>query len=319
VSNLKNLIAKLDNWQRRHRFAGFVYAVIKKSLDDQVNYQSALVTYYGFLALFPLLLVATTVVGIVLRNDVSLQQQVLGSIDKYLPIIGSGLQHNINGFHKTGIALVIGVLLTLYGARGVTSALQSSFNHIWQVPRVRRPGFLKNLLRSFGLLLIVGIGFVLAAALSGTAASLGRSFIFRAISVAVSLIILFATFSFLFKAGTASAKARHRRNFLGAAAAATGIEILQVGGGYLLQHEIQHFGALYGTFAVVLGLLFWIYLQVEVVLYSVEIASVHRLKLAPRGLLASNPTSGDERACHLAANRGKLQKREKITVKLEDG
>lgn len=310
----KNL-KRLDGWQRKRPFVSFVFAVVKKAGDDQLGYQAALITYYGFLALFPLLLVATTVLQLVLYRDQHLQARVLNSINQYLPMIGRDLQNNIHGFHKSGLALVIGTIITFYGARGVANALQNGLNHIWQVPRVRRPGFPKNLVTSFSLLL-GNLGFILAAVLSGFAAGLGQSFIFTVISILISLIVLFATFMYIFKAGTVSIVARRRHNYSGALGAALGLQVLQLIGGYVLNHELKRLDGLYGTFAVVLGLLFWLYLQVQVVLYSVEISAVRRLKLWPRSIVRENLTPQDLRAYALAAGREQLHPDIKIYVKL---
>ncbi|MGH7195919.1 MAG: YihY/virulence factor BrkB family protein [Candidatus Saccharimonadales bacterium] len=308
---MQRFLNKLDEWQRRRPIASFIFAVIKKSGDDQLGYQAALITYYGFLALFPLLLIATTVLQIVLRSDRHLEAQVLNSINQYLPLIGGDLKSNIQGFHRSGLALIVGALLTFYGARGVAVALQNALNHLWGVPRFKRPGFPKNVLKSFGLIIFGGGGFILASVLSSAAASLGRSFVFTGASILISLIILFGTFLFIFRFGTVSAAARRSHNFIGALGAAIGLQVLQTGGGFLLAHEIKHLGVLYGTFAVVLGLLFWLYLQVQVVLYSVEIATVHNLKLVPRSLTGNRPTDGDERVQKLATARGQLQKSRK--------
>jgi membrane protein len=55
-----------DAFQRRHRWAGFPLAVVYKFSEDQGAYLAALITYYGFLSLFPLLLLLASVLGFVL-------------------------------------------------------------------------------------------------------------------------------------------------------------------------------------------------------------------------------------------------------------
>jgi uncharacterized BrkB/YihY/UPF0761 family membrane protein len=56
-----------DRFQQRHRSIGFPLAVLQKYADDQGGYHAATITYYGFFAIFPLLLVLTTVLGFVSR------------------------------------------------------------------------------------------------------------------------------------------------------------------------------------------------------------------------------------------------------------
>ena len=73
------LVEKLDGFQRRRRWAGFPLAVVYKFADDQGSYLAALIAYYGFLSLFPLLLLLVTILGFVLQNDAQLQEQLLDS------------------------------------------------------------------------------------------------------------------------------------------------------------------------------------------------------------------------------------------------
>jgi uncharacterized BrkB/YihY/UPF0761 family membrane protein len=67
------VISWLDGYQRRHRWLGLPIAVVYKFVDDQGGYLAALITYYGFLSLFPLLLILATVVGFVLPGAPALQ------------------------------------------------------------------------------------------------------------------------------------------------------------------------------------------------------------------------------------------------------
>ena len=69
----KRVVDSLDAYQRDHRWIGFPIAVIYKFTDDQGSYLAALITYYGFLSLFPLLLLLVTVLGFVLQGDPHLQ------------------------------------------------------------------------------------------------------------------------------------------------------------------------------------------------------------------------------------------------------
>ena len=50
---VKQIIAWADRLQRKHGVLGFPYAVVKKYGDDAGGRQAALITYYGFLSIFP--------------------------------------------------------------------------------------------------------------------------------------------------------------------------------------------------------------------------------------------------------------------------
>src|SRR6184192_2444493 len=80
MSAIKNLVRRLDDHQRTHRWLGFPLAVGKKFGDDQGGYLAALVAYYGFFSLFPLLLVFVTVLGFVLGGNQALTQKVVHSV-----------------------------------------------------------------------------------------------------------------------------------------------------------------------------------------------------------------------------------------------
>ena len=128
----------LDGYQRRHRWVGFPVAVIYKLFEDHGPYLAALITFYGFLSLFPLLLLLTSLLGFLLQGDSDLQQRILDSTLSQFPIIGDQL-NDPQSLHGSGTAVVIGVLVALYGALGVAQALQHAMNVAWAVPRTVDP------------------------------------------------------------------------------------------------------------------------------------------------------------------------------------
>jgi YihY family inner membrane protein len=262
-----------------------------------------------------LLLVLATILKIVLRHDAGLRHQIIDGATTYFPVVGSELQHNIHSLGKTGLALIVGVLLTLYGARGVGNAFRYSVNHIWQVPRSKRSGFPLGLLKSFALIFVGGIGLLAASVTAGYSANAGSLALSLLLAVA-SLLILFSLFPFMIKISL-PVQVTYRQVWLGAVAAAVGLAILQEVGGYLLTHELKNLDNLYGTFALVLGLLFWIYLQAQIVLYALEIETVRLFKLWPRSLVEDNLTDADKRALTLYARRNRLSQKERVDTVFE--
>ena len=124
----------LDGYQRRHRWAGFPVAVIYKFFEDQGPYLAALITFYGFLSLFPLLLLLASVLGFVLQDNGDLERRILDSALSQFPVIGDQLSDPV-GLQGNRTAVVIGGLVALYGALGVAQALQNAMNVAWAVPR----------------------------------------------------------------------------------------------------------------------------------------------------------------------------------------
>ena len=124
----------------------------KKFGDDQAGNLAALIAYYAFVAIFPLLLVLVTVLNIVLKNDPGLQQPAAELRAGAVPGDRPAARQHIGPLHQTGLALVVGLLGTFIGARGVATAMQNALNSAWEIPFARRPGFPWSWLRSFGLI-----------------------------------------------------------------------------------------------------------------------------------------------------------------------
>ena len=291
---MQKIIQWLDNFQRKHRPAAFVVAVIKKYTDDEGGQQAALLTYYAFLSLFPLLLVLTTLTEFISSSHSELQASIVKGTTNYFPVLGTQLAGHVNTLQKSGVALVVGILFTLYGAHGVADAFQNGVQRLWGIPKSKRPGFPQSTLKSLAIIFIAGFGFVVASISVAVAGAAGHGWAFRALSVAINLVIWSGLFILLLNVSLP----RHvpfKETRPAALTAAVGLVILQVLGGYLLKRELKHLDALYSYFALALGLLFWIYLQVQVVFYSLEIAAVRSHKLWPRSLTASQPTDADRR------------------------
>jgi membrane protein len=302
MNALRAVITRIDTFQQRHRTLAIPYAVIKKYGDDEAGSQGALLAYYGFVSLFPLLIVATSVINLISQHRPSLREHLLQSIGEYFPAIGNDLQSSIHTSGKTGLGLTIGLLVTLYGARGVANAVRRAMDHVWQVPHRERAGFPKGLAKSFGLIIGAGSGMLLAAFLSSYATAFGHSFLWKSGISLASLFILFWTFCFLFRYATSSTHKLHD-NFPGAILAAVGLQILQSVGGYLITHQLKNLNGLSAQFAVVLALLFWLYLQAQVFLYAAEVNTVRTLRLWPRSITGNPLTTADKQALRLYAQR----------------
>lgn len=291
---LQRTVSSLDAYQQRHRGTAFGFAVIKKYGEDGIGTQAALLTYYGFLALFPLLMVVTTVTNSVIGSRPHLQDTVIKGVTNYFPLLGSQLSAHVNGLNRSGLALFVGILFTIYGARGVADAFRKGVQHIWQIPMSQRDKFPESTLKTLCMLIVGGLGFITASVLAGLAAAAGHAPGFRVLSLLLNVFILFWLFDFLINFSLP----RHvpfKQIKVGAAVAAIGLVILQSLGGYLLTRELKNLDALYSYFAIALGLLFWIYLQTQILYYAIEIAYVRSHKLWPRSLDGSHPTPVDNK------------------------
>lgn len=282
-------LERTDAFQRKHRVAGFPLAVLYKFFDDRGPYLAALVTYYGFVSLFPLLLLFLSALGFFLHGDPHLQQRFVKSALANFPIIGPQLRHNVSGFQGSGVALAIGIAGTLYGGLGVTQAAQTSFNRIYGVPRNEQPNPFKSRLRSLGLLGLLGGAVLLStgvATLVATANSvserlgLGLRIAGYAVSFAINLALFTAGFQLL-----TARRLRIRNVITGGLITAIGWTLLQTEGTRYLSERLNHASEVYGTFGLVLGALAWIYLVALMLMLSAEINVVLHRRLWPRALL----------------------------------
>jgi membrane protein len=308
MNRIEKAVRAADELQQRHAWLAVPVAVWKKFGDDQAGNLAALIAYSALVAIFPLLLVLVTVLDIVLKDNPGLKQTVLNAVDKYPAV--SLLEGHVDRLNQTGIALAVGLVGTFIGTLGVANSLQNALNSAWEIPFSRRPGFPWSWLRSITLIVVVGTGFIATTILSGLAAGAGRVLPGAGSSVlalAVSLILNFGLFWLAFRLATAK-DITWRQLWLGAAISAVIWQILQAFGGYFLSHQIAHASPLYGTFAVVLGLIAWLYLQAQLTLYAVEINVVLAYRLWPRSLAPPPYTEQDRRAFELYVEKRRNQR-----------
>jgi membrane protein len=319
VNPARPLMRAADRFQQRRPVLAFPVAVWKKFGDDSAGSLAALIAYYAFASIFPLLLVLVTATNLVLQNHPHLKATVEGKATADFPGLGKELlpSHGISG---AGFALAIGIIMTLLAARGVANAAQNAFNEVWEVPIVRRPGFFPGMLRSVGLLVAVGLGQIVTLIIAGLAGGAGQAFSgvgAYVAATAVALILNVGLFWVAFRLGTASEVAG-RDLWLGAVISAVAWEVLQSLGAYLLRHFVSHSSAAAGTFSVVLGLLAWFYLQAQITLYAVEVSVVHARRLWPRSMFPPPLTEHDLRAFQMYAEVQQRRPEQEIESRFPD-
>ncbi|HET9076661.1 MAG TPA: YihY/virulence factor BrkB family protein [Acidimicrobiales bacterium] len=282
-------VERFDAYQRRHNWLGFALAVVYKAFDDRAPYLAALVTYYSFVSLFPLILLFVSVAGFVLQTDPHLRQEVVNSAVGNLPGIGSELRKQIGGFKGSGAAIVVGVVGLLYGALGATQAAQAAFNQIYSIPRNEQPNPIRSRVRSLGLLLLLGTAVIVSSGINilvstgnSVSAQLGAGL--RVGGFIVSLAINLGLFTLAFQLLTAK-DLRVRDVLTGGVIAGAAWQLLQTFGSQYVAHEVHHGGALYGVFGVVLATLAYVYIEALFLMLSAEINVVLQRRLWPRSLL----------------------------------
>ncbi|HSP29101.1 MAG TPA: YihY/virulence factor BrkB family protein, partial [Ilumatobacteraceae bacterium] len=276
------LTERVDAFQRRHPVAGFPIGVIYKFGEDQGPYLAALITYYGFLSLFPLLLLLTSVLGFVLDGRPELQQQILDSTLSQFPVIGDELA-DPRGLQGSVGAIIVGGLVALYGALGIAQAIQNAMNVTWSVRRNHRPNPIRARLRSLRLIAVVGIAIMVTTILSG-AGSNARTFgadvgaWSTVAAIILSILVNGAVFVVTFRIFRPNS-VRGRDVMPGAIVAAIIWQLLQFFGVAFVGNVVKDSGATYGVFALVLGLLAWIFLAAVGVVIGSEVNVVRTKRL----------------------------------------
>jgi len=294
---IDDLLDRADALQRRWPPAAFAVAVWKKFSDDRAGDLAALIAYYAFVAIFPLLLVLVTLLDLVLRHDAALRHKLVDSALSAYPVVGTQIKNSVHPLTSTGLALAAGLIAALFGARGVARAMQNALNSVWAVPPDRRPAFPASALRSFGLVVVIGLGQILTSFLSSLAVGAGH-LVIGILAEAGIIALAFAgnvgVFWLALRLATA-AEVSWTDLRLGAILSAVSWQALQLFGTFIVGHTLRHTSALYGVFGVVLGLMAWLYLQAQVTLYAVEACTVRAWRLWPRSLRPP-PTHQDLRA-----------------------
>ena len=306
----------LDHRQQQSPRLGFIAAVVKKFGDDQAGQLAALIAYYGFVSLFPLLLVLVTVLGFVLEGDPRTQSSVLHSTLGQFPIIGDQLQRNIHSLKGSPGALLIGVAGLLFGGLGIVGVTQNAFQQVWHIPRKHRPNFLSWRLRGLGLLAVLGVLLVVSTVTAGyvSAQTAGAIAVLGGVLLALvfNLLLFFAAFKFL-----GPEEIPTRDLIPGVIFAAVLWQILQHLGGYYVSHVVRHAHETSGLFAFVLGLLAWLYLGGQVTLIAAEINVVRARALWPRSFFSPPLLDADKRALTSSAEAEERVQEENVEVNFD--
>jgi YihY family inner membrane protein len=272
---------RLDDLQRRHRALAFAVGVSRKFVDDEAWYRAALIAYYGFLSIFPLLMVAVTIVDVVVRNDPELRRRIVTEILGYVPVVGDSVQ--VEPLPGSGATIVIGLLVTLWAGLGVLRVIQVVSNDVWGVPTRQRLGFLASRIRGLLLLAFFGAFFVGVTLISGVVTSVGGQGLDRLwlllVNVLLNTLLFLASYRFLTD--------RHptwSEVWPGAVFAGILWTGLQAAGTYLVTRKTASASAVYGVFATAIGLMLWLQIGAMFSIVGVEINAVRVGRLWPRSL-----------------------------------
>ncbi len=313
--SINDRLQDLDHRQQGTKGVRFIAAVIKKFGDDQAGQLAALISYYGFVSLFPLLLVFVTVLGFVLEGNPKLQKEILDGTLGQFPVLSDSLKlHALKG---SPAALAIGVVGALLAGLGIMSATHNAMDRIWAVPIKERSNFLTSRLSGLAMFAVLGTLAVASTTAAGFvgAASHGTAAVLAGVVVAFAFNLIL--FGVAFKLLT-SADPSWRELAPGVITATIFFQLLQHLGGYYVDHTLKRTAPLYGIFAVVLGLLAWLYLGAQMTIFAAEINVVKARRLWPRSFFSSPLLEADRRALTDTAEIEERVEQENVEVSFED-
>jgi YihY family inner membrane protein len=311
---LERSARQLDGLQQRHVALALPIAVMKKFGDDNAGVLVSNLVVSALAALFPLLLLLVTVLGIVLGHDQGLRERVLHSTLADFPVVGNQLGGNIHALQRgSTLALAVALAALAWSSTGLAQAGLFAMSEIWNLPGPQRPNYLQRLTRSFLFLGVLVVGLVVTTWLVGLGAFVHRGLPLTTAAECAAVTVNVGQYLLVFRVLTSTA-VRTRCLWPGALLGGVGWTALQAVGGYLIAHDLRNTSEVYGTFAVVLGLLAWIYLGVRLSVYAGELNVVLARHLWPRGIVQPPLTEADQRS--LSAEVKQNQRRPEQTVEV---
>jgi uncharacterized BrkB/YihY/UPF0761 family membrane protein len=134
-------IARVDDIQRSSTPPAFVFAVLKKAGDDNAGALIANLSFVGLVSVFPLLLLAVTLLQVLVGSYAGIRGAVDRSLVAQLPIVGSQLVSHVQPLHRSSVVgLLVGLVGLAWGATGLCVAGIFTMAQLWNVPGPDRPG-----------------------------------------------------------------------------------------------------------------------------------------------------------------------------------
>jgi membrane protein len=306
------ILEELDGVQKRSRPLSLALATFKKFSEDQSTSLAAMVAFWAFFSVFPLLLVAVTVLGWVLTTGE--KDSVLTRIAEMFPLLNP---KDIKGLTGAWWPVAVGGLSALWSGIGVVGTLQTALNSVWEVPYHRRPGRVKQIIRSLVVMSTIGVGLVATTLLSsfitsssngvnlGIAGHIGGYLIAMVFDVALVL----AAFRILTERDLTI-----RDVLPGAILAGVAFFVLQELSAFIISRHLKSAQSTYGHFATVITILWWFYLQAVITMLGAQLNVVLKERLYPRSLVNAPQTEADHRVLQAYAGERAYQPEEQVVA-----
>jgi membrane protein len=280
----------------RKEFFTVARSTLREFNRDDVSLLAAGVTYFAFLSIFPLLVLAITLAGIFF-TPADASEFIFRYAAQYAPgsrqLLAEAMGEAFSNRADAWWLALIGLIALMFSASNAFGILDKAINRAWQSEKV--PGFIVSKLVSFAMMLVVGVLLILASvaavvlSMARRAASRvaggevpGSSVFWHIVSIGVSLALVFVIFLLMYRY-LPRCDVSWRDVWPGALLAAVAWVLLKELFAIFLSTPLADFSATYGTVSTVVALLIWIYLSSLIILTGAEFTSetyhVRRLRV----------------------------------------
>jgi membrane protein len=270
---------KLQPLRERSNAVDFALDTLAAYSRHRTGRNASLLAYMGILTVFPLLLAATTVLGIVLEGNEKLQDEIIDSAFSKIPVIGSQILDNQGQLPSDWWAFAVGLAAAIWGSLRAFVAMQTALDDIWEIETGRDNYFLQRLraLIGIGVIFLSQLGSVVLASLVSHA-GLPRTgqFLLTVGGLALNVAVVAAMYRYLTSRDTT-----WRMVWPGAVLTGVIFTALQLLGTNIVSRQSTNANEIYGTFGAIITLAAWISLHGLVALVGAEFnATIERRRLA---------------------------------------
>jgi membrane protein len=261
---------KVTELRRRSRLADALVGALDGFRRHQTGRSAALVAHFGFISVFPLFLVFTTILGFVLQDNPKLQQDIVDSALARLPLIGAKLAQSPQALEGSVVALLVGLLLAMWSGMKAFVALQGALDNTYEIAVDDRHGFAGTRVRALSAIGVIGVAQGVSAFLTGVVSAAGLSALSNVAIVVAAAVLNAAVLAFTYRWLTTAALT-WREVVPGAVFAGAAFALLQVVGTTVIARSQSNAESIYGEFATVIALLAWLSLHATVALVGAEL------------------------------------------------
>ena len=315
-SDVKAKLDRADAFQQEHKSLAIPVAVLRKFGEDKSTNLASMIAFWAFFSIFPLLLVFVTLLGFFLPQ--STKGDVLGRVAQMFPLLDPS---TVSGLSGSWWALIIGIVTALWSGSSVVRVTQFAFNSVWEVPFHERPKLVEQVTRSVAVLATIGVGLVLSTLItsfvSGTANGLNLGWFGHVVGYLIAIALDVGLFIVAFRWLT-DRDVSTRDVLPGALLSGIAFWVLQTLSSLVISRYLQNAQSTYGSFATVITILWWFYLQSIITLLGAQLNVVLRERLHPRALVDAPDTEADQRAYDAYAKERTYHEEEHVEAEFRE-